>query len=157
MQAHYSLDAPARLSDVGDSIVAFSQAGFDVMITELDVSVLPHPTEAAGAVRTRGRFRHDARFDPYADGLPASIAQEFEQRYLDLFAIFLVHRDAISRVTLWGINDAQSWKNDWPMWGRTDYPLLFDRDNRPKPALFAIVGLDTKHRVGDERDPLAVR
>lgn len=155
MQAHYRLDAPASLSDVEDSIVAFAQAGFDVMITELDVSVLPNPTEAGGAVRAGGRFRHDARFDPYAGGVPTSVAEDSERRYLDLFAIFLAHRDAISRVTFWGVNDAQSWKNDWPMWGRTDYPLLFDRGNRPKPALFAIVALE--HRIRDERDPLAVR
>lgn len=155
MQAHYRLDAPANLQDVEDSIVAFSKAGFDVMITELDVSVLPNPTEAGGAVRVDGRFRHDARFDPYTGGLPASVERQLGQRYVDLFSIFLAHRDAVSRITFWGVNDAQSWKNDWPMWGRTDYPLLFDRENRPKPALFDIVGLE--HRVRDERDPPAVR
>ncbi|MGA8205330.1 MAG: endo-1,4-beta-xylanase [Woeseiaceae bacterium] len=155
MQAHYRLDAPANLQDVEDSIVAFSKAGFDVMITELDVSVLPNPTEAGGAVRVDGRFRHDRRFDPYTDGLPVSVERQLGQRYVDLFSIFLAHRDAVSRVTFWGVNDAQSWKNDWPMQGRTDYPLLFDRDNRPKPALFDIVALE--HRVRDERDPPAVR
>ena len=155
MQAHYRLDAPTNLQDVEDSIVAFSKAGFDVMITELDVSVLPNPTEAGGAVRVDGRFRHDARFDPYTDGLPASVGRQLGQRYVDLFSIFLAHRDAVSRVTFWGVNDAQSWKNDWPMRGRTDYPLLFDRENRPKPALFRLVSLE--NGVGDERDPPAVR
>ena len=155
MQAHYRLDWPARLSDVGDSIVAFSRAGFDVMITELDVSVLPNPTEAGGAVREAGRFRHDPRFDPYTGGLPASVAAQFGQRYVDLFSILLAHSDAVSRVTFWGVTDAQSWKNDWPMRGRTDYPLLFDRENRPKPALFRLVALE--NGVGDERDPPAVR
>jgi len=45
----------------------------------------------------------------------------------------------ISRVTLWGVNDAQSWRNNWPVRGRTDYPLLFDRDNRAKPVVSKII------------------
>jgi endo-1,4-beta-xylanase len=69
--------------------------------------------------------------------------------------IFLIHSDKISRVTFWGVHDAQSWKNNWPMRGRTDYPLLFDRDNQPKPVIAELISL--KNRVRDERDLPAVR
>jgi beta-glucosidase len=42
-------------------------------------------------------------------------------------------------VTFWGLTDADSWRNDWPMRGRTDYPLLFDRNGAPKPAFQAVL------------------
>ena len=59
----------------------------------------------------------------------------FENRYLDFFKLFLKHRKDISRVTLWGVTDAYSWKNNWPVRGRTDYPLLFDRQYHAKPVV----------------------
>jgi endo-1,4-beta-xylanase len=42
---------------------------------------------------------------------------------------------------MWGVNDGQSWKNDWPIHGRTDYPLLFDRKNQPKEVVHALIDL----------------
>ncbi len=141
MQGHYGLESPSDLSEVEDSIVAFSNAHLEVHVTELDVSVLPFPGEQAGAELDDGRFGYDARLDPYRDGLPDRVSREFTDRYVDLFRIFLAHREKISRITLWGIHDAQSWKNNWPMPGRTDYPLLFDRDNRPKAVVDEIIAL----------------
>ena len=35
--------------------------------------------------------------------------------------------DVIDRVTFWGVGDGDSWLNNWPVPGRTSYPLLFDR------------------------------
>ena len=55
---------------------------------------------------------------------------ESEQSFFDLF---LKHADVITRVTAWGISDGDSWKNDFPMRGRREYPLLFDRNYQPKP------------------------
>jgi endo-1,4-beta-xylanase len=49
------------------------------------------------------------------------------------------HRDAITRVTFWGVTDGDSWKNNWPVRGRTNYPLLFDRAYQPKPAFHRVV------------------
>lgn len=39
----------------------------------------------------------------------------------------------VTRVTFWGVDDGQSWLNNWPVRGRTNYPLLFGRDCQPKP------------------------
>ena len=64
-----------------------------------------------------------------------------QERFSGLFRIFLRHSDKISRVTLWGVNDQQSWRNDWPMRGRTDYALLFDRQNQPKAVVNALLQL----------------
>jgi endo-1,4-beta-xylanase len=83
----------------------------------------------------------NARLNPYADGLPADVEQQQIDRYLSLFRILLANRDSVERVTVWGVHDAQNWKNDWPMQGRTDYPLLFDRQGQPKPVFYEVLKL----------------
>jgi endo-1,4-beta-xylanase len=47
-------------------------------------------------------------------------------------------------VTFWGVWDGNSWRNYLPMKGRTDYPLLFDRNFKPKPAYFTLKDLVRK-------------
>jgi endo-1,4-beta-xylanase len=77
--------------------------------------------------------------NPYRDALPEAVQEKLAKRYGDLFGIFNKHHEKISRVTFWGVDDGQSWLNDYPIRGRTHYPLLFDRTFQPKPAFFAIV------------------
>jgi endo-1,4-beta-xylanase len=67
------------------------------------------------------------------------VQQALAKRYADLFAVYLKHRAEMSRVTLWGVTDADSWLNNWPVRGRTSYPLLFDRNGKPKPAFDAVI------------------
>ena len=67
-------------------------------------------------------------------------------RLLFIFKLYLKHRDKISRVTLWGVGDGDSWKNGWPIPGRTDYPLLFDRNYQPKPFVKDIIALTQKKK-----------
>jgi endo-1,4-beta-xylanase len=38
-----------------------------------------------------------------------------------------------------GVNDEQSWLNGFPIPGRVNHPLLFDRQNEPKPAFDTVV------------------
>lgn len=37
------------------------------------------------------------------------------------------------------VADGDSWLNNWPMKGRTNYPLLFDRFGKAKPAFDAVI------------------
>jgi len=136
-QCHIGLDYP-DLRELEQSIEAFAALGVKVMITEMDVSVLPMPDWNVGA-EVSASFQYRKAMNPYTTGLPDSVEAAFENRYLDLFKLFLKHRKDISRVTLWGVTDAQSWKNNWPMRGRTDYPLLFDRHFQPKPVVQKII------------------
>ena len=53
----------------------------------------------------------------------------------DFLKLFLKHQDKIIRVTLWGVTEVQTWRNNWPIPGRTDYPLLFDRNYKTKPVV----------------------
>ena len=77
--------------------------------------------------------------NPYTAGLPEEIQVKLANRYRDLFALYLRHREAITRVTFWGLDDGQSWLNNFPIRGRTNHPLLFDRALKPKPAFFAVL------------------
>jgi endo-1,4-beta-xylanase len=78
------------------------------------------------------------KLNPYTDALPDSVQKDLANRYAELFLIFRKHRDKISRVTFWGVHDGQSFRNYWPVRGRTDYPMLFDRHCEPKPAFYAV-------------------
>ena len=51
------------------------------------------------------------------------------------FDLFVKHADVMDRVTVWGVSDGDSWKNDFPVKGRKEYPLLFDRNHQTKPFL----------------------
>ena len=113
-------------------------------LTPLDVSVLPWPgTEISAEVSQSYEFRKE--MDPYPNGMPADIAAQLDKRFLDLFTMYRKHAEKITRVTTWGIGDAHTWRNGWPVEGRTDYPLLFNRDNTPKPAVGQIIQMATEN------------
>jgi endo-1,4-beta-xylanase len=143
MQGHWGLHYPKK-EYIEAAIDSFASLEVKVMITELDVDVLPLTREG----QIIGRVMSDPQFqleefreylDPYAGGLPPDIEQELTDRYAELFGIFYSKRDKIDRVTFWGVHDGMSWKNGYPVPRRTNYPLLFGRDRKPKPALEAVL------------------
>lgn len=137
MQGHLGLDYPS-VATFEESILAYSKLGVKVMVTELDISVLPMPGPSHGA-EISTIYKYDKTLNPYAEGLPTEVESKLASRYKEFFALFLKHHDKIDRVTLWGVRDADSWKNNWPVRGRTDYPLLFDRNYQAKPFVKDIV------------------
>lgn len=139
MQGHVGLDYPS-LEEFEKSIKAFSDLGVEVMITEMDVSALPNPNNHQGA-EISDSIEYQQMLNPYIDGLPPEVQEAFNERYMDFFRLFLKYRNEISRVTFWGVTDRYSWKNNFPVRGRTDYPLLFDRDYQPKAVVSDIIEL----------------
>jgi endo-1,4-beta-xylanase len=137
MQGHVGLHHP-DIEEFEKSLIAYANLGVNVMITEFDITVLPEADKNIGA-EVSASFEYQQAKNPYADGLPDSVSQAFDERYLSFFKLFIKHHDKLDRVTLWGVNDSQSWRNDWPIRGRTDYPLLFDRNNQPKSVVNQIV------------------
>jgi endo-1,4-beta-xylanase len=136
IQGHDSLDWPSVATEDA-TIDAFAKLGVKVAITELDIDVLP--TAAPGTAEISLKVKADPKLDPYAKGLPEDVQKALTKRYAELFGVYLKHRAIMSRVTLWGVTDADSWRNDWPVVGRTSYPLLFDRAGQPKPAFYAVL------------------
>ncbi|WP_194776792.1 endo-1,4-beta-xylanase [Pararhodonellum marinum] len=142
MQGHIGLEHPA-IEEFEKSILAYSNLGVTVMVTELDMSVLPSPRRDVGA-DLANTFEYEQSINPYTEGLPEDVQKQFDDRYLEFFKLFLKHHEKISRVTLWGIADQHSWKNNWPVRGRTDYPLLFDRNFQPKSVVPKLIDLAKK-------------
>lgn len=137
MQGHLMTFYP-DVNDFEKSIDAFASTGAKVMITEMDMSVLPMPEKKITA-DVAFKYQYDPGINPYYNGLPDSVSKLFTSRMESFFKIFLKHRAQISRVTMWGLSDGDSWKNDWPVKGRTDYPVLFDRHHQPKPIVERII------------------
>ncbi len=148
IQGHWGLNFPKN-EYVQAAIDSFATLGVKVMITELDVDVLPLTREGQiiGTVMSHPQFQleeFEEYLDPYQNGLPDEVQQKLADRYAELFRIFYRNRDKIDRVTLWGVHDAMSWKNDYPVPGRTNYPLLFDRQGEAKPAFDAVMDVPKK-------------
>jgi endo-1,4-beta-xylanase len=139
IQGHDTLDQPT-LEQEDAAISAFGKLGVKVAITELDIDVLPRTPEMFTA-EVSLKMRQDPKLNPYVNGLPDSVEQQLTKRYAGLFGVFLKHSDVVNRVTLWGVTDANSWLNNWPIPGRTSYPLLFDRIGQPKPAVQAVIAV----------------
>jgi len=145
MQGHWGLNYP-KTEYIEAAIDAYAALGVKVMITELDVDVLPLTREGqvVGTVMSHQQFQEEEfkdYLDPYRQGLPEDVQAALTRRYQELFEIFYRKRDKIDRVTLWGIHDGMSWKNGYPVPGRTNYPLLWNRDGTAKPALDAILDI----------------
>ena len=144
IQAHWDLTFP-DLEEIENSILEFSRLGIKVMFTELDVSVLPSPwTKPSADIGMRHENKEN--MNPYPDGMPDNVDYALAKRYRDIFMIFNKYSEKISRVTFWGLHDGISRKNNFPIFNRTDYPLIFDREMKPKKAYFAIVGLMVEKR-----------
>lgn len=139
MQSHNGLTFP-NMEEYEASIDSFAACGVKVMISELDLNVLPTPKGFDGAEISQD-FTYNEQMNPYRDGLPTEMAAAINKRWRQLFRIYRRHSHQIDRVCVWGVGDSDSWMNDWPIKGRTAYPLLFDRSYQAKPVVNQIIQL----------------
>jgi endo-1,4-beta-xylanase len=137
IQGHDNLTFPTPAQQER-AISELARLGIKVNISELDISVIPDPEGFAGAEVTLD-FQMKEELDPYRSGLPDVVQQQLAKRYGELFGIFVKHRKEIGRVTFWNVTDGDSWLNNFPVRGRTNYPLLFDRSGRTKPAYDSVI------------------
>ena len=137
LQGHDKMDWPT-VEQQAATIEAFASLGVKVNITELDVDILPR-TQRQNTADVSATAAATANSNPYTAGLPDEVQQALAKRYADLFRVYVQHRNAIGRITFWGVTDGDSWLNNFPTRGRTNYPLLFDRQGKPKPAFDAVI------------------
>jgi GH35 family endo-1,4-beta-xylanase/lysophospholipase L1-like esterase len=133
MQGHFELgeDSIPQLRQTFDEL---KKLNIKVVVSELDIDVVTRSRWWAD----NGKHRDElAKYNPYKDGLPIEIQQKQIQQYVELFKLFGEYSDLIVRVSFWNLHDGQSWLNYFP-WNRVNYPLLFDRDRRPKPVFDAV-------------------
>ena len=143
MQGHIILDDNADniiIRQYEHSIETIASLGIQTAFSELDLSVLPNPYGFSGA-NVSDRFAYRPEMDPYRDGLPAAQQKKAELFWTDFYTMLMRHHKDVQRVSFWGLNDGNSWRNDFPIKGRTDYATLFDRQNRPKPVIRKLIEL----------------
>ena len=136
-QMHAKMDWPSVLQ-IDSMLNDFEKLGIKVMITELDIDALPYKNENHTAEISL-RYKMDPKLNPYKNGLPDSVNVEMADRYADFFKTFVKYKNIISRVTFWGVRDSDSWLNNWPIPWRTNYPLIFGRNGKPKLSFYNII------------------
>lgn len=141
-QAHMHMNSPT-LEATETSIKKLKNAGVKVLITEWDISILPSPYEGANIA---ANFKYSEKMDPYRESVPDSIQQKWNKRVLDMFGLFLKYHDVVDRVTVWGLSDNTTWLNNFPIRGRKDYPVLFDRNNQRKPVVDEMIKMAEKQK-----------
>ncbi len=121
IQGHWQIQS-VDPEAVRHAIDSFAALGLQVQITELDLSVY--------------RWGDDSSLS----SLPADREALQTKDYGELFKVFREEGAAgkLTGVTFWGVTDADTWLNNFPVGGRTDWPLLFDAKLRPKPAFWAV-------------------
>ena len=139
IQGHWFVDHP-RMDEIEAYVMALARLGVKLMITEMDIGVLPfYPIDSKIVDLSSFDAETQKKYNPYPNGLSEAVQKNLAKRYADFFSLFRRHRDKFSRVTFWAVHDGQSWRNYWPITGRADYPMLFDRRCQPKPAFNAVV------------------
>ncbi len=139
MQGHMIL-GDNDIQEYEHSISTIASLGVKAFFSELDLSVLPNPYNFSGA-NISDNFAYRAELDPYKSGLPKRQETAAEQFWIDFYKLLLRHQKDILRVGFWCLHDGCSWRNDFPIHGRTDYATLFDRQGQPKPVVKKIIQL----------------
>lgn len=128
LQAHWSIYEPSA-QVLEATLRDFTATGLKLHITELDVSVWQ-----GGSPR-----KENADGEAY-DSFTEELDRRQQAQYRMIFEKFGKHADAIDAVVFWSISDRHSWLNNWPVRGRKDHPLLFDRELNPKSSFWRVVG-----------------
>ncbi len=127
MQGHWAINEPS-MQQLDSTLQLFASLKLKLQITELDISVY--------------HKEHDARERKPEDN-DTEFTKEREQKQMEAykmcFQLFRKYRKALSGITFWNISDRHSWLDDFPVKNRKDYPLLFDRNLKPKKAFWEVV------------------
>jgi len=139
IQGHWFLEYP-KMNLLENYVKELSKLGIKLMITELDIGVLPfYPVDSNIVSLSSFDEEKQKEINPYPDYLSDVVQKNLARRYAELFSFFRKHKNIFGRITFWAVHDGQSWRNYWPITGRSDYPMLFDRHCKPKPAFNAVV------------------
>ena len=127
LQMHINIQNPP-VSEIEKTIELYASLGLKVIVTEMDISAYVDKD-----------FEHP---DPRREYDKAFLDEQAD-RYAQVFECFkrYAKQGILKDVLLWGITDRMTWKNNFPAPGRTDAPLLFDNEGKPKPAFDKLLEL----------------
>lgn len=121
MQGHINIESPS-VSTMERTLAKFASLGVELQITELDMSVYTDNSQ---------------NYDSFSEEL----AVKQGHQYREIFNLFKQYSDQISNVTLWGVADDHTWLTGFPV-ERNNWPLLFDKELKAKPAFWGVVEPD---------------
>jgi len=127
LQGHWAVNEPSR-SQLDSTLAEFAATGFKLQITELDISVYPKEHQ-----------RRDRKAEDYDTAFSELKAKQQLEVYKMCFELFRKYKKSISSVTFWNISDRSSWLDNFPVRGRKDYPLLFDKALKPKKVYYEVI------------------
>ncbi len=130
-QTHVSVSAPS-FKEMDETLTELETLGLPIHITELDVN-----SAAVGQHKTGADVASNA--STTEGGLVQDAGQRLAEQYANLFRVFLKHKNSVKMVTLWGVNDAVSWRGH----GK---PLLFEGDDQPKKAFDAVIQVASEEK-----------
>lgn len=128
MQAHWWSNEP-RAGQLDSTLKKFTDLGVEIQITELDISVYPHED-------TKGKTAADFNTEWNQEKEAQLVAN-----YKMCFEAFKKYKQYITGVTFWNVSDRYSWRTNYPVVNRNDYPLLFDKNLKPKKAYEEVLKL----------------
>jgi endo-1,4-beta-xylanase len=126
LQGHWAVNEPSR-SQLDSTLAEFAATGLTLQVTELDISVYPKEHQ-----------RRDRKVEDYDTTFNELKAKQQIEVYKMCFELFRKYKKSISSVTFWNISDRSSWLDNFPVRGRKDYPLLFDKKLKPKKAYYEV-------------------
>ena len=126
LQGHWGVNEPSR-SQLDSTLAEFTATGFKLHITELDVSVYQKEHQ-----------RRDRKASDYDTTFTALKEKQQLEIYKICFEVFRKYKSSISSVTFWNVSDRHSWLDNFPVRDRKDYPLLFDKNLKPKNAYYEV-------------------
>jgi len=127
LQGHWAVTEPTR-QQLDSTLQRFSGLRLKLQITELDISVYPKEHQ-----------RRERRPEDADDAFTTQREQPQLEEYKMVFELFRKYKTHISGVTFWNVSDRHTWLDNFPVTGRKDYPLLFDKDLQPKKAWWEVV------------------
>lgn len=122
-QAHINVSTTFEIMD--QTLAEIATLGLPIHITELDINTARGGQRATGADVA-------ANAATTQGGQVSDADKKLADAYEAVFRAFVKHDKSIDIVTFWGVNDAVSWRAQ----GK---PLVFDGDNKPKPAFDAVI------------------
>ena len=129
----FHLQRSSQAAHIDAALTTVAETGKANRVTELDISI--YSDQGSCFVSGTGC---QADYGTDFSSIPQSVVSAHARLYRELFDVFQEHENTLQLVTTWGVHDAHTWLNSWPV-NRTNRPLLFDRDRNPKLAFWAVV------------------
>ena len=127
LQGHWAINEPSA-EELDNTLRKFAELGMKIQITELDISVY-----------NKEHNSREKKLDDYTTDFTPEKENKQIEMYQRCFSAFKKYKKSISGITFWNISDRSSWLDNFPVRGRKDYPLLFDKNLQPKKAFWEVV------------------